>query len=97
VRACTGRYGDAWNGMQQMLRQLQELGQVRYQFIAFDFIGQLLLDLGENEAALDYMLRGQAPSRDRREPGAGALAAGSPRRRDGPGPRASSHAARSSR
>ena len=44
VRACTGRYGEAWTGMQKTLRWLESLGQARYQLIAHDFIGHLLLD-----------------------------------------------------
>jgi tetratricopeptide (TPR) repeat protein len=60
VRACIGRYGEAWAGMQQSLRQLQELGQVRYQFIALDAIAHLLLDLGQDALALEHLQRGQA-------------------------------------
>lgn len=63
VRACTGRYGEAWTGMQQTLRWLEGLGQVRYQFIAYDFMGHLLLDLGLDEQALDHVERGLALAR----------------------------------
>jgi len=64
VRACTGRYGEAWLGMQRTLQQLQELGQLRYQFIAFDAIGHLLLDLGLQAQALPLLQHGQALARD---------------------------------
>lgn len=64
VRACTGRYGEAWLGMQRTLQQLQELGQLRYQFIALDAIGHLLLDLGLELQALELLQCGQALARD---------------------------------
>lgn len=64
VRACMGRYGEAWAGMQKTLNWLESLGQVRYQFIAYDVIGHLLLDLGLNELALEHLQRGQALGRD---------------------------------
>ncbi len=64
VRACTGRYGEAWSGMRKTQRWLESLGQVRYQLIAHDFIGHLLLDLGLNELALEQLERGLALGRD---------------------------------
>jgi tetratricopeptide (TPR) repeat protein/DNA-binding XRE family transcriptional regulator len=64
VRACTGRYGQAWVGMQQTLRWLESLRQVRYQLIAYDCIGHLLLDLGLNELAVEHLERGLALGRD---------------------------------
>jgi tetratricopeptide (TPR) repeat protein/transcriptional regulator with XRE-family HTH domain len=64
VRACTGRYGEAWSGMQETLRRLESLGQVRYQLIAHDFLGHLLLDLGLNELAVEHLERGLALGRD---------------------------------
>ena len=64
VRACTGRYGEAWAGMQKTLGWLESLGQVRYQLIAYDAIGHLLLDLGLNELAVEHLQRGQALGRD---------------------------------
>ena len=60
VRACTGHYGEAWSGHARTLRWLESLGQVRYQLIAYDFIGHLLLDLGLNELALEQLERGLA-------------------------------------
>jgi tetratricopeptide (TPR) repeat protein len=64
VRACTGRYGEAWTGMQKTLHWLESLSQVRYQLIAFDCIGHLLLDLGLNELAVEHLERGLALGRD---------------------------------
>jgi tetratricopeptide (TPR) repeat protein len=64
VRACTGCYGEAWTSMQQTLRWLESLGQVRYQFIAYDFMGHLLLDLGLDEQAVEQMGRGLALARE---------------------------------
>ena len=56
----TGSYGDAWNGMQKTLHWLEGLSQVRYQFIAYDSMGHLLLDLGLNELAVEHLQRGIA-------------------------------------
>ena len=64
VRACTGRYGEAWSGIRNTLRSLESLGQTRYQLIAHDFIGHLLLDLGLNELAVEQLERGLALGRD---------------------------------
>ena len=64
ARACLGLYGEAWISMQKTLRWLESLNQVRYQFIALDGIGHLLLDLGLNEMAIEYMQRGLALGHD---------------------------------
>ena len=64
ARACTGQYGEAWTGMQKTLHWLEGLKQVRYQFIAVDCIGHLLLDLGLNELAIEHLGRGVALGRD---------------------------------
>jgi len=64
VRACTGHYGEAWAGMQKTLHWLENLNQVRYQFIAIDSMGHLLLDLGLNELAIEYVERGLKLGRD---------------------------------
>jgi tetratricopeptide (TPR) repeat protein/transcriptional regulator with XRE-family HTH domain len=64
VRACTGNYGAAWTGMMETLHWLESLKQVRYQFIAYDFIGHLLLDLDLDEQAFQHMERGLALSRE---------------------------------
>jgi len=64
ARACTGRYGEAWTGMQKTLHWLESLRQARYQFIAYDFLGHLLLDLGLNELAVEHLERGCTLGRD---------------------------------
>ncbi|GBL44807.1 adenylate cyclase [Sulfuriferula multivorans] len=64
ARACTGRYGEAWTGMQKTLHWLESLSQVRYQLIACDCIGHLLLDLGLNELAIEHLERGLTLGRD---------------------------------
>ncbi len=64
VRACTGHYGEAWSGMQTTMEWLESLRQPRYQLIAHDFIGQLLLDLGQNELAIESLERGLALGRE---------------------------------
>ena len=64
VRACIGRYGEAWSGMRETLRWLESLRQTRYQLIAYDFIGHLLLDLGLNELAVEQLEHGLALGRD---------------------------------
>lgn len=58
VRACTGHYGTAWTGMIRTLHWLESVKQPRYQLIAYHFIGNLLLDLGLNERAVEYSQRG---------------------------------------
>jgi tetratricopeptide (TPR) repeat protein len=50
--------------MQKTLHWLESLNQVRYQLIALDSIGHLLLDLGLNEQAIEHMERGLALGRD---------------------------------
>jgi tetratricopeptide (TPR) repeat protein len=60
VRACTGQYGEAWLGMQKTIRWLESLKQVRYQIIAYDFLGELLLDLNLPEQTIEYVERGLA-------------------------------------
>lgn len=60
ARACTGHYGEAWAGVQKTLHWLEGLNQVRYQFIAYDCIGHLLLDLGLNQLVIEHLERGLA-------------------------------------
>jgi tetratricopeptide (TPR) repeat protein len=64
VHACTGRYGEAWAGMKRTLRWLEGLKQVRYQLIAYDFLGYLLIDLDQHEQAVEYLERGLALARE---------------------------------
>ena len=60
VRACTGRYGEAWAGMSKTLRWLESLRQTRYQLMAYDVMGNLLLDLGLHERTVELSERALA-------------------------------------
>ncbi|HET7730654.1 MAG TPA: AAA family ATPase [Usitatibacter sp.] len=51
VRACTGGYGEAWNGMARTLAWLEGVKQTRYQLIACDVMTHLLLEVGRNAHA----------------------------------------------
>lgn len=64
ARACTGHYGEAWTSIQNTLHELESIRQVRYQFIAYDFIGLLLLDLGLNEQVVEQLERGRTLGHD---------------------------------
>jgi len=66
VRACTGHYGEAWNGMTRTLRWLESLKLVRYQFNLYDFMGRLLLDLDLNQQALEQTEHALALGRETR-------------------------------
>jgi tetratricopeptide (TPR) repeat protein len=66
VQACAGRYGEAWTGMNRTLRWLESLRQTRYQLIAYDFLGNLLLDLGLDGKAVETSERALALARDAR-------------------------------
>jgi tetratricopeptide (TPR) repeat protein len=63
VRACTGRYGEAWTGMTKTLRWLESLRQTRYQLIAYDLMGHLLIDVGLNAKAVELSQRALALAR----------------------------------
>ncbi len=60
IRACTGRYGEAATGMIKTLRWLEGVKQTRYQLIAYDLLGYLLIDLGLNQEAIEQSGRGLA-------------------------------------
>jgi predicted ATPase/DNA-binding XRE family transcriptional regulator len=60
IRACTGKYGEAWTGMMKTLRWLESVKQTRYQLIAYDLLGHLLIDLGLNRHAVEQSERGLA-------------------------------------
>ena len=51
VRGCSGAREEALAGMRETLRWLEGVRHVRYQFIAHDLIGHLLLELGREEEA----------------------------------------------
>jgi tetratricopeptide (TPR) repeat protein len=64
VRACLGQYDEALEGMLKTLRWLESLKQFRYQLIAYDLIGHLLIDCGRNREAVEQCERGLAMARD---------------------------------
>ena len=59
VRACLGRYGDAWTGMSRTLQGLRSAGQVRYELIACDLMAGLLIDVGLPGRAVDLLAAAQ--------------------------------------
>jgi tetratricopeptide (TPR) repeat protein/transcriptional regulator with XRE-family HTH domain len=68
VRACTGRYGEAFDGMMKTLRWLEGVKQTRYQLIAYDLLAHLLIDLGFNQQAVEQCERGLALAQRERIP-----------------------------
>jgi tetratricopeptide (TPR) repeat protein len=66
LRACAGHYDEALAGMTQTLRWLESLKQVRYQLIAYDLVGHLLLDSGAPREAADWCRRGLELARSAR-------------------------------
>ena len=66
IRACAGRYDEARSGMMNTLRWLEGVKQIRYQLIAYDQLGLLLIDLGENREAVEHSERGLALAREKR-------------------------------
>jgi tetratricopeptide (TPR) repeat protein len=66
VRGCTGRPDQALEGMLKTLQWLESLKQIRYQLIAYELIGYLLLSVGRNAEAADYSERGLALAAEKR-------------------------------
>jgi tetratricopeptide (TPR) repeat protein len=66
VRACAGKYDEALSGMLKTLRWLEGLKQIRYQLIAYDLLGHLLIDSGRNREAVEQCERGLALAREKR-------------------------------
>jgi tetratricopeptide (TPR) repeat protein len=60
VRACLGGYGEAWTGMNRTLRWLEGVKQTRYQLMAYDLLGHLLLELGLHREAAAHCESGLA-------------------------------------
>jgi tetratricopeptide (TPR) repeat protein/DNA-binding XRE family transcriptional regulator len=58
VRACSGQYDEALEGMLKTLRWLEGLKQTRYQLIAYDLLGHLLMEEGRNRQAVEQCERG---------------------------------------
>lgn len=59
VRACRGRYGEAWTGMARTLQELRSAGHVRYELMACDLMAGLLIDLGLPGRAVDLLAGAQ--------------------------------------
>jgi len=68
LRACAGSYDEAFAGMTRTLGWLESLKQIRYQLIAYDLIGHLLLDRGEHGEAAVWCERGLELARTARIP-----------------------------
>jgi tetratricopeptide (TPR) repeat protein len=66
VRACTGRYGQAWCGMSKTLQWLQGVRHARYELMAHDLISLVFIELGLHEQALELLERAQAIARQAR-------------------------------
>ena len=58
LRACAGKYDEALAGMTRTLRWLESVKQIRYQLIAYDLVGHLLLDSGAARDAAAWCRRG---------------------------------------
>lgn len=65
VRACVGRYGEAWTGMVRTLAGLRGAGQVRYELMARDLMACLLIDLGLHDPAVVLLEGAQRLAVDR--------------------------------
>ena len=59
VRACLGRYGQAWTGMSRTLQGLRSAGHLRYEMIACDLMGGLLIDVGLPGRAVELLAGAQ--------------------------------------
>lgn len=57
VRSCTGRYGEAFEGMRRNLETLESLKQTRYALMAYHFLAELMLEIGRNREAMEYAER----------------------------------------
>jgi tetratricopeptide (TPR) repeat protein/transcriptional regulator with XRE-family HTH domain len=65
VRACTGKAEEALAGMAKTLRWLERVKHFRYQLIAHDLLGYLLLDLGRHREAVEQCEQGLALIREK--------------------------------
>jgi tetratricopeptide (TPR) repeat protein len=64
VQTALGQYGQAWADLNEALPRLETLGLARYQIMAHDALGCLLLDLNQPEPALQHFERGLGLARD---------------------------------
>lgn len=58
ARACLGDYRAAWASLQDTLARLETLKLVRYQIMAHNMLGHMLLDLGRSADAVEQLQRG---------------------------------------
>jgi len=58
VRSCLGEYAEAWAGLHETLKRLETLKLARYQIMAYNMLGYLLLDLNLCAEAADLLKRG---------------------------------------
>ncbi|MFN0299886.1 MAG: AAA family ATPase [Burkholderiales bacterium] len=58
IRHCLGQFGEAWQGLNETLTQLESLNLVRYQIMACNMLGHLLLDLSLDTKATEAFDRG---------------------------------------
>ena len=64
VRVSLGRFGEAWSDLNEALPRLETLGLVRYQMMAHDVLGCLLLELNLNQQASEHFEQGLRLARD---------------------------------
>lgn len=58
IRQCLGEFGAAWQGLNETLKHLETLNLVRYQIMAHNMLGHLLLDLALDAKASEAFDRG---------------------------------------
>lgn len=58
VRGCLGECVEAWSGMLETLHDLEDHRHVRYQIMAHEVMGFLLLELDASQAAAEVLARG---------------------------------------
>ena len=64
MRVALGSFAEAWADLNEALPRLETLGLVRYQMMAHDALGCLLLDLNLPEEAAEHFDRGLRLARD---------------------------------
>ena len=64
VQAALGRYGEAWADLNEVLPRLESLKLVRYQIMAHDAMGSMLLDLNLMQVAQQHFECGLKLARD---------------------------------
>ncbi len=63
IRQCLGQFGEAWVGLNETLKHLETLKLVRFQIMACNMLGHLLLDLSLDAKATEAFDRGLAIAR----------------------------------